>query len=497
MPDIDPPSRAAAAPETVPASGPQAMAEPLPGTVPGSGSAGAPAASASAWPVWQWLFQGCRAALLLRVDAQRPRATRWQALGVLLLVALAQLGLDRLAIPGSASLQWANWLASFAVSAAVIGISAFAFARSPAPLLNWLLLWWSAGLPLSAAQTLLARLGALELLPAGLRTDGGGELLSALLWLWLAAITWRLTAGWLSTRLSRAALVLALTGANLLMAWQLPGSDWADDSAVADDLPEMTLSQAVFERQQDLMDQALAAVQPARPGRINVYSLVFAPYAQDVFLREGRLVDSVLRERFGAQDHSVLLVNHPDTAETLPWATPENLLQSLDTLSQAMDRERDVLVLYLASHGGDDFQLAAQNPPLSVDPLTPLDLRRALDQAGLRNVVIVISACFSGGWVTPLATPTTLVMTAADATHTSFGCGSRSELTFFGRALFDEELRHSYSLEDAFHAAVPRIQKREVEAGKDDGFSNPQISVGAQLRPVLAALARQLQNQNP
>ena len=460
------------------------------------GSSSTAAAAKPAWSVVQWLFQGCRAALLLRVDAQRPCATRWQALCVLALVVLAQLGLDRLALPGAASFQWANWLASFAAVATVVGIAAFALARSPAPLLNWLLLWWVAGLALNAVQSLLVWLGALDLLPVGLSADGG-RWLSVLLWLWLAAIAWRLSAGWLSTRSSRAVLVLALTGANLLMAWQLPGSAWADDSAAADDLPELTLSQAVFERQQDLLDQALAAVQPARPGRINVYSLVFAPYAQDVFLREGRLVDSVLRERFGAQDHSVLLVNHPDTADTLPWATPENLLQSLSTLSQAMDRERDVLVLYLASHGGDDFQLAAQNPPLSVDPLTPLDLRRALDQAGLRNVVVVISACFSGGWVTPLATPTTLVMTAADATHTSFGCGSRSELTFFGRALFDEELRHSYSFEDAFHAAVPRIQKREVEAGKDDGFSNPQISVGAQLRPVLAALARQLQNQNP
>ena len=69
-------------------------------------------------------------------------------------------------------------------------------------------------------------------------------------------------------------------------------------------------------------------------------------------------------------------------------------------------------------------------------------------------------------------------MTAADAQHTSYGCGKRSKLTFFGRALFDEQLRTTHSFEQAFAAAVPVIRQREIEAGKDDGFSNPQISVG-------------------
>jgi hypothetical protein len=83
-------------------------------------------------------------------------------------------------------------------------------------------------------------------------------------------------------------------------------------------------------------------------------------------------------------------------------------------------------------------------------------------------------------------------MTAADATHTSYGCGRLSELTFFGRAVFDEELRKTRSFEAAFAAAVPVIRQREIEAGKEDGFSNPQISVGEKIRPLLADLTRRL-----
>ena len=84
-------------------------------------------------------------------------------------------------------------------------------------------------------------------------------------------------------------------------------------------------------------------------------------------------------------------------------------------------------------------------------------------------------------------------MTAADATHTSYGCGTRSELTFFGRAVFHEQLRQTHSFTEAFAKAVPVIAQREVEAGKADGFSNPQIRVGKQITPVLQALEQRLQ----
>lgn len=157
-----------------------------------------------------------------------------------------------------------------------------------------------------------------------------------------------------------------------------------------------------------------------------------------------------------------------------------------------MDRENDLLVVYLTSHGARDHQLAATNGPLSVPWLTPAELRKALDDAGIRHRVVAISACYSGGWIEPMATEHTLVMTAADATHTSYGCGRLSELTFFGRAVFDEELRKTRSLEAAFAAAVPVIKQREIDAGKEDGFSNPQIRVGEKIRPVLAELARRL-----
>jgi hypothetical protein len=88
-------------------------------------------------------------------------------------------------------------------------------------------------------------------------------------------------------------------------------------------------------------------------------------------------------------------------------------------------------------------------------------------------------------------------MTAADADHTSYGCGSRSELTFFGRAMYDEQLRQTRSFEQAHAQARLVIDQREKDAGKTDGYSNPQIAMGQGMREHLTRLETQLAKAAP
>jgi hypothetical protein len=200
-----------------------------------------------------------------------------------------------------------------------------------------------------------------------------------------------------------------------------------------------------------------------------------------------------MRERFGADGRLVELVANRATSDTLPWGTPANLRATIARLAAVMDRDRDVLFLHLTSHGGADGRLATDTWPLKTEEMTPELLKRWLDEAGVRWRVISVSACYSGSWIVPLAGDGTLVMTAADAEHTSYGCGKRSELTFFGRAMYDEELRKTWSFTDAHAAARLVIEQREKDAGKKDGYSNPQISMGAGIEPVLKRLADEQQ----
>ncbi|MTW14514.1 hypothetical protein GM658_28260 [Pseudoduganella eburnea] len=251
----------------------------------------------------------------------------------------------------------------------------------------------------------------------------------------------------------------------------------------------LKLTPELLEAQPVLLARQLAALAPQRPGKVDMYALTFAPYGDDVFRRESQMVAGVMSARFDTAGRTVQLVNHFQTADSLPWATTLNLQRAIRSVANIMDKDEDILFIYLTSHGAREGQLAANFWPFELTELTPAMLRKSLDEAGIRNRVIAISACFSGSWIPALKGDSTMVLTAADAHHTSYGCGYKSELTFFGRAMFDEQLRSkTRSFEQAHAAAREIIRQREIDAGKDDGYSNPQLSAGPDIRAKLAAI---------
>jgi len=445
-------------------------------------------------PFTRWLREGLRAGVLLpaRVEGQ-PRP--WHLVALLVLLTAVELGLGRLEVSGPAGFSFRAWLAPWWATAALVLL---AWAMFPGQVARWFTLWTAALLLPTTASLLLGIAQSRSALPPVLKTEWAGWAVYLALWAWTVAIGVQLARGLHARGWRPAALALALVLLLGSTAWIFPERPWYPDESLAqgEEAPRLQLSQETFEAQQAAWDQAVAGLAAQRPGVVDVYGLVFAPYAEeDVFLRESTLVAGVLAERFDAAGRVLHLVNHATTATSHPWATPLNLERAVQALAGRMDPGEDLLVVYLTSHGASDHKLAASHGPLAVGPVSPGELRVALDKAGVRHRVIAVSACYSGGWVAPLANEHTLVMTAADATHTSYGCGKLSELTFFGRALFDEQLRKTHSFEQAFAAAVPVIAQREQEAGKSDGFSNPQISVGEAIRPLLRQLEQRLQSR--
>jgi hypothetical protein len=448
-----------------------------------------------------WLREGLRAGLLLRprVAGVQPRVR--DLLLLALLAVVVELGLGRLEVDGPAHFNLRGWLATWW---GVTGLLVLVWSLLPQPrdgvserpsgVASWFALWVVAALLPGVVSQVLGIVQAREWLPAWLAASQVfGWASYVLLWAWTFAIALRLAWHFGTGTRRLATLFCGLAVIFGITAWHFPDRPWEAPEAPASEPQGMALTQESIEVQQALLPRAVASLRPQRPGVTDVYGVVFAPYAdEDVFRREAEMVAGVLAQRFDAQGRVLQLVNHAHTLESLPWATPRNLKEALDAIAQRMDRENDLLVLYLTSHGARDFRLAASNPPLQVDTISPGELRVALDEARIRHRVIAISACYSGGWLGPLAGDSTLVMTAADADSTSYGCGRLSELTFFGRAVFDEQLRRTHSFEQAFAAAVPLIRAREDEAGKADGFSNPQISVGPRIRPLLDALQQRL-----
>lgn len=487
-------------------------------TAPGAlvGNTNGGPAGAARLSLWDWVREGLRAGFFLAPRTGAAAPTPWQLVVLALASGALLAAVARLEIVGPAQFNLRGWLIPYWTTLALLWFAWWAMApalrqqaaapgaASPEPS-GGLAAWFALSTWAPMVPTLLTYglLGWAAQRPQTWQGQIAGWVMWALyipLFVWLLAAVVVVSARFIRSRLRTAVFAAGLVGLAALATWQFPDRPWElDTEAVAaaqEAAPEparLHLSQTVFEAQQALWPQQVQALAPERPGVVDVYGLVFAPYAsEEVFRRESTMVSTLLKERFDADGRVLHLLNHAETAGTHLWATPQNLQRAIEALADRMDRDNDVLMVYMTSHGARNHELAASHWPLEVPPVTPEMLRAALDDAGIRHRVIAVSACFSGGWIDPLATDGTLIMTAADATHTSYGCGRLSELTFFGRAVFNEQLRQTHSFTDAFAKAVPLIQQREVEAGKADGFSNPQIRVGADIAPVLKALEQRL-----
>ena len=224
-------------------------------------------------------------------------------------------------------------------------------------------------------------------------------------------------------------------------------------------------------QQGQLLQQALDAL-PASTPAVELYSLTLAGDGkQSVFLREADYVSKLLRERFGARGN-VTLSNHRDHLADRPLATRESLTRAVQTLAERSGPE-DLVFLYLTSHGSHDHELSIDQPRLQLADLPASELAALLQPLRDRHKVVVISACYSGGFIPPLKDDKTLVMTAARADRVSFGCSEENDFTYFGRALFAEALNETDDLARAFELAKTRVAERE----QADDFepSEPQL----------------------
>jgi hypothetical protein len=323
---------------------------------------------------------------------------------------------------------------------------------------------------------------------------------------WLSWIAWLLLTLWSAAVIARAiAIALPESGARrwlgivagtfLLLGTAIlvetrfhPADFWyaARDPAERTTDWSVVTEQALV-RQPQLLAESLQALEPQRPGIVDLYFVGFAPYAsQDVFRKDVVAARIAVSERFDTAKRSIELVSNPRTVLETPIASASNLRATLKAVGERIDRNEDVVMLFLTSHGSKEHRLSVEFYPLRLDSLNAADLKSMLDDAGIRWRIVVISACYSGGFIPALADERTIVMAAAAADRTSFGCSNDSDMTFFTDALFNQALRTERSLLPAFERARTLVSERE----RAEGFapSDPQISLGAAIREKLVAL---------
>jgi peptidase C13-like protein len=283
------------------------------------------------------------------------------------------------------------------------------------------------------------------------------------------------------------AIVLVVGAPSVLGLLDLDTRLWVpEEQSPAQETDDADQTEALFYDQPSRIAAGVARVTPSQQGKPAVYFVGFAgDGSQGVFRRETVFASEVFAARFGSVERSVLLINDIDDRDSYPIASVSGLEQTLKVLASRMNPEQDLLVLFLSSHGSQDG-LEVENGTLPLAQLAPEDVREALDAAGVRWRVVVVSACHSGVFLDALKGDTAAIVTASDAAHESFGCEEDRELTWFGEAFLKDSLPVSGSLEDAFHKAAGLITSREE--AEHQVHSNPQIYVGELMQRKLAEL---------
>jgi hypothetical protein len=173
-----------------------------------------------------------------------------------------------------------------------------------------------------------------------------------------------------------------------------------DDSAWPGDAPT---PEQVFAAQPAQMKASLSRLARRTLGETNVYAIAFAgDGSESVFRNEAEYLDRLMTTRFGSPGHTLVLENHPATLSSHPLASWTNLEAALNGLASVMDPREDVLLLYIATHGGSDHSLLVDMDPIPLDQLDADGLADIFASHPFRWKVLVVNACYSGGFVPKL-----------------------------------------------------------------------------------------------
>jgi Peptidase C13 family len=259
-----------------------------------------------------------------------------------------------------------------------------------------------------------------------------------------------------------------------------------DNNDTPDNWPSKAPSpEQVLYAQRDMVQKAIASLGPRIPGRPNLYVLAFGgDGGEDVFRNETEYAAKLFPQRFGPGTHVLVLENNPNSLEKRPLASWSNLESALDGLADVMKPDEDILLVYMTSHGDEDHNLLVDMDPLPLDQIGASDLADILKKRPFKWKVVVVNACYSGGFVPTLHGDGTLVITAARADRSSFGCGSDSDITYFGRAWLVDALNRTPDFMEAFKQASGEIAQWEQKDKLTP--SEPQMDVGSGIANQLA-----------
>jgi len=144
----------------------------------------------------------------------------------------------------------------------------------------------------------------------------------------------------------------------------------------------------------------------------------------------------------------------------------------------------DIVLVHISTHGAQGV-LARKVGNRQPTALPAAQLARQLAPLADRPTVVIVSACYSGSLIAPLASPRRIIITAARADRSSFGCGAGNRHTFFGEAELRGFAKRDRSLHQVFATIRDNVARMERERHYTP--SEPQVSVGVDVTDLYDA----------
>ena len=427
-----------------------------------------------------WLFLGSRKSLQL----VRPSITQLVFWGILGGSANSLFGWLSAGEVGYFNSQGLISYMLWPFLALIVGIFLAQRVDNPRLMLVPALLWLVLDTHIALLQSFIQYLGLIDWLPYFLYDYL--PMLFMVLFVWQSlALVWVFSRELHWPWWERALIVIATLFT--LVVWQISVKSqpiWKVDEVAP------SYAEEAFYAQPTLLQQALDRIEYGEFAQSHWYFMGVAGASyQDVFMSEIERIREQFDTRFGTYGRSISLINHPARRTQVPMASKTSMNLALRRIGQQMNKESDVLFLYMTSHGlANQFEL--ENAPIDLDQVDPKWLRETLDASGIRWRVIVISSCYSGSFIPALQNDNTLIITASAADRESFGCTNDVDYTYFGQAFFDQAMREQNSIEDAFIHAKQLVGQWESAQGF--AASEPQWSIGKNMALMLPQLEQRL-----
>jgi hypothetical protein len=239
--------------------------------------------------------------------------------------------------------------------------------------------------------------------------------------------------------------------------------------------------------QHQKLSKAIGRIQPQRAGIVDAYVVVIGMDSDPVFQKEAAEVLKVLERRYGATGRSLLLTSGSDAGLTdAPQGSPAHLATAMAAIAAKMNVKEDVLVFYATTHGSADLGLVYRDGENGYGMIAPKRMKALFTDLQIERRIVLLSACYAGVFVPEMESKDSVIVTAASAYRTSFGCTPSNDWTFFGDALVNISLRKPQPLVKATEEASGLISTWEAKLGLYP--SQPQVSIGADTAPWLTAL---------